>query len=459
MPTTIRTTSPGQPPGRTSQNEPGEPDHRDLRGDDFWQSIPAFAGLAATEFHHHRFQVEHSVTSIVKLRALVEDLVPPKFLDDVERGLERSTMSLRVTPYILSLIDWTDPYHDPLRIQFLPLASRMLPDHPQARLDALNERADSPTPGLIHRYPDRALFLALDTCPVYCRACTRSYTVGLDTQDIEKVRMGELRTRWERAFEFIECCPSIEDVVVSGGDVGNLKSGHIETIGMRLLEIPHVRRLRFASKTPAILPQKLVTDDAWVDALTRVVDRGRAAHKAVAFHTHFNHPREITEISQRGLDRLMERGITVRNQAVLQRGVNDAADVHQLLVKRLGFVNVQPYYVYVHDMVPGVEDLRTDLATALDLEKRVRGVTAGFNTPTFVVDTLGGGGKRNAHSHEHYDRETGIAVYTSPAIREDRLFFHFDPIDTLGDDARRRWSDPDEQRRMIAAARKTAAVD
>ena len=114
------------------------------------------------------------------------------------------------------------------------------------------------------------------------------------------------------------------------------------------------------------------------------------------------------------MDRLFERGITVRNQTVLQRKVNDSAATMTLLVKRLSYVNVHPYYVYMHDLVKGVEDLRTTLATGLQIEKEIRGATAGFNTPTVVVDAPGGGGKRDAHSYEHYDRTTGISVYTAP---------------------------------------------
>ena len=98
-------------------------------------------------------------------------------------------MSVRVTPYLLALIDWENPYADPLRIQFIPLGSRLLPDHPKLDLDSLHEQADAPVPGLTHRYPDKALFLPLNTCPVYCRFCTRSYAVGVDTEEVEKVEL------------------------------------------------------------------------------------------------------------------------------------------------------------------------------------------------------------------------------------------------------------------------------
>ena len=136
---------------------------------------------------------------------------------------------------------------------------------------------------------------------------------------------------------------------------------------------------------------------------------------------------------------------------MLQRGVNDKVPTMQLLVKRLGHCQVQPYYVYVHDLVKGVEDLRTTLQTALDLEKAVRGTTAGFHTPTFVVDAPGGGGKRVAHSFEHYDRDTGISVFTASSVKPG-FFLYFDPIDTLAAEIQERWKNEAEQDRMIEDA-------
>ena len=430
--------------------------HNDLRDDDYWRAIPAYAGLSDEEFHDHRFQSRNSVTSLKKLGEVLGGLVGDSFYNDVEAGLALSPMSLRISPYLMSLIDWNEPATDPLRIQFLPMGSRMLPDHPELTLDSLHEQEDSPVPGLTHRYADRALFLTLDTCPVYCRFCTRSYAVGLDTEEVEKVHFGALVERWEQVFAYIASRPELEDIVISGGDVANLKAEHIEYIGNRLLNIDHVRRMRYATKAPAIMPQKIATDVDWVDALARVVETGRKMHKEVVLHTHFNHPREITDISRRGLDGLMERGIWVRNQTVLQRGVNDDVDTMQLLTRRLSYVNVHPYYTFVHDMVRGVEELRTTLATALELEKEVRGRTAGFNTPTFVLDTMGGGGKRNVHSYEHYDRETGIAVYTSPAVRPGDFFYYYDPIDELDPIVARRWEDPAERAVMLNAALESA---
>jgi lysine 2,3-aminomutase len=266
--------------------------------------------------------------------------------------------------------------------------------------------------------------------------------------------------RWQRAFQYIRERPELEDIVVSGGDSYQLKARQIALIGNTLLEMPNIRRIRFATKGPAVMPMKLITDTEWVDALAAVVERGRKVHKEVVLHTHFNHPNEITAITKRALDGVFERGVIVRNQSVLQRGVNDTIETMQLLVKRLGHCQVHPYYVYVHDLVKGVEDLRTTLQTALDIEKAVRGTTAGFHTPTFVVDAPGGGGKRVAHSFEHYDRDTGVSVFAAPSVKPG-FFLYFDPVDTLAPEIQARWHDKAEQKKMIddaiAAAHSTVA--
>jgi lysine 2,3-aminomutase len=430
--------------------------HRDLLSGPFWQRIPAYAGVDEATFLDHNWQAKNTITKASKLLDALQGLVSPEFYRDAEEGFAKAPMSIRVSPYLLSLIDWAAPYEDPLRIQFIPVASRLIANHPKLTLDSLHEQEDAPVPGLTHRYQDKALFLPLDTCPVYCRFCTRSYAVGVDTEEVEKVSLKANDARWKQAFAYIASRPELEDIVISGGDAYQLRAQQLEEIGNALLDMPNVRRMRFASKGPAVMPMKLITDDAWTDALTRIVERGRKLHKEVVLHTHFNHPKEITEITHQAMNKLMERGIMVRNQTVLQRGVNDTPETMALLVKRLGHVNVHPYYVYLHDLVHGVEDLRTSLDTALFIEKHVRGTTAGFNTPVFVVDAPGGGGKRDAHSYEYYNRETGISVYTAPSVKQGQYFLYFDPLHQLSTTIQRRWQDPVEADRMVTGALENA---
>ena len=431
---------------------PPELEHRYLRDDDFWRAIPGYSHISSDLFHTHTFQTRHSVTNVQQLRETLGNLVPDSFFQDLSAGLQRAPMALRISPYLLSLIDWSQPETDPIRAQFMPLASGQQPDHPCVRLDSLGEQADSPVPGLTHRYRDKALFLPLNSCPVYCRFCTRSYAIGGDTNVVGKLKLSPGVARWEKAFAYIESRPELEDIVISGGDTYNLKADHIRLIGERLLAMPNIRRIRYATKGLAVLPQKILTDHPWVEALTSVVALGRRMHKDVVVHTHFNHPREITAVTKRATDRLAEHGVFIRCQTVLQHGVNDDPKTLELLVRRLSYINVHPYYVYFHDMVPGVEDLRTSLSSGLNIEKHVRGSTAGFNTPSFVVDTMGGGGKRDAHSFEHYDRENGVAVFTSPAVKPGVKFLYFDPLATLSEPVREKWLDPDGQEEIISGA-------
>jgi lysine 2,3-aminomutase len=367
-------------------------------------------------------------------------------------------MAVRVSPYAISLIDWNDPYGDPIRTQFIPLASRLLSDHPRLTLDSLHEQDDSPVPGLVHRYVDKALFLPLAVCPVYCRFCTRSYAIGPDTEEVDKVSLAKTPAQWQDAFAYIAERPELEDIVVSGGDAYQLPPKNLELIGNALLDIPHVRRMRIATKGPAIMPMKLLTHPEWLDALTALVERGRKSGKEVVLHTHFNSPNEITWITEKAMRVLFERGIVVRNQSVLIRGVNDDPKTMRLLVKRLGHLNVHPYYVYMHDLVKGVEDLRTTIQCAIDIEKFVRGSTAGFNTPTFVCDAPGGGGKRDVHSYDFYDRENGIAAYSAPSVKPGQAFVYFDPIDKLAPDVQARWVIPALQEEMIGNAIRNAGI-
>ena len=433
-------------------NPPTQADHRALRDDEFWRALPGYAHVSKEDFRSHLFQQRNAVTNPRQLRETLGALVPESFYEDLAAGIANAPMALRISPYLLALIAWSDPVGDPIRTQFLPLRSQQHADHPMLQFDSLHEQEDSPVPGLTHRYRDKALFLPQDSCPVYCRFCTRSYAVGGDTDAVEKMKLTTNLARWEQAFAYIAGQPDLEDIVISGGDSYNLSAAHLQLIGERLLHMPNIRRIRYATKGLCVLPQKILSDHAWTDALTRVVELGRRLHKDVVVHTHFNHPNEITAITRDAMNVLTERGIHVRCQTVLQRTVNDDPAVMTRLVRRLGFVNVHPYYVYTHDMVPGVEDLRTTLATAQHLEKHVRGATAGFNTPAFVLDAPGGGGKRDVHTADFYDRRTGVSTFTAPSVKPGKQFLYFDPIASLDETARWRWTQPAERRAMIDEA-------
>ncbi|KAF2497473.1 kama family protein [Lophium mytilinum] len=415
----------------------------------YWQKIHLWKDVSEEQFLSYRWQVANSIQGTSKLSAFLTNVLPNiiphtarsesrhghiktrnNLIEDMLEGLGKAPMALRVTPHILSVIDWKIPLEDPIFRQFLPLGSNILPDHPMLTLDSLQEEADSPVPGLIHRYPDKVLFLATSVCPIYCRFCTRSYAVGANTDTVAKHSQKPSRKRWEAMYFYIERTPKISDIVVSGGDAYYLQPEHVVEIGTRLLSIPHIRRIRYASKGLAVCPSRILdTKDAWAAALISLSNRGRERGKHVALHTHFNHPNEISWVTELAAQYLYEKGVVVRNQTVLLRGVNDDVDTMRSLIRRLADMNVQPYYVYQGDMVRGIEDLRTPLQTILDLEENIRGTIAGFLTPSFVVDLPGGGGKRLAASYRTYDRKSGVSAFVAPNVKGGQTVYkYYDPV-------------------------------
>ena len=190
--------------------------------------------------------------------------------------------------------------------------------------------------------------LASSVCPVYCRFCTRSYSVGAETESHPKLRFLPIWKRWEKVFSYIENTTTVQDVVVSGGDSFYLDPEQIVGIGERLLSIPHIKRLRFASKGLAVCPSRMLDpQDRWTDAIIRVSDLGRKLCKSVALHTHFNHPNEITWITQEAAQRLYRSCVVVRNQTVLLKGVNNDLGTMKQLIRELADMNVQPVSMLV----------------------------------------------------------------------------------------------------------------
>ena len=398
---------------------------------EFWRTIPAWQDVDAETFGNFRWQQQNSVTSVPGIQGVLRDLATPSLIADIEAGLLKTPMNVRLTPYVFSRINWEDAAADPVRRQFLPLGSEFIPDHPHAMDDSLDEDGHKATPFLTHRYPDKALFLPITLCPVYCSFCTRSRVVGGSTAVKSKSTYGAKSGEWDATFEYIRNSPQLEDVVISGGDALLLRPDQIRQIGTTLLEIPTVRRIRFATKGVAIMPMKFTSDTEWMDALAAVCRLGQARMKEVALHTHFNTEQEITAWTANAMKALSASGVRVRNQSVLINGVNNSFGCLRRTTKKLSSLLIQPYYLYLHDMVPGCEHLRTTVRVAETLSRRLQGATAGFNTPRVVCDAPGGGGKREISSYTLYDEESGVSAWTSPTAKPGEMFFYYDPIQRL----------------------------
>src|SRR5438045_3147612 len=277
-----------------------------------------------------------------------------------------------ITPYYLCLIDFDNPI-DPLRVQSVPSVEELL-NPGELVWDPLNEEGDSPVTGIVHRYPDRCLFLVTSYCPLYCRYCTRKRK-WVDEDGTTGQR------KIEAMIDYVAKHPEIRDVIVSGGDPLSLSLNYLEKILAGLRAIPHVEIIRFGSRVPVFLPQRI--DDELCSLLEK--------YHPIWINTHFNHPHEITPDSARACDRLLRAGIPVNNQAVLLRGVNDCPYTMRDLVQGLMRIRVRPYYLYLCDQVMGAEHFRTSVGEGIEIIEFLRGHTSGLAVPQFVSDGPGGG--------------------------------------------------------------------
>ncbi|GAK55896.1 L-lysine 2,3-aminomutase [Candidatus Vecturithrix granuli] len=287
----------------------------------------------------------------------------------------RGSLPLSITPYYLSLLDRIDPQH-PVRRSVVPVTAEFR-IAPEESGDPLGEEHTSPVPGLVHRYPDRVLFLVTDFCSTYCRYCTRSRMVG----DAKSHSCD--RQQWEQAIAYIEAHPVIRDVLISGGDPLTLSDDRLEWLLSRLRRIPHVELLRIGTKVPVVLPQRITP------ALTRMLKRYHPLWVSI----HFTHPEELTPETAQACNRLADAGIPMGSQTVLLAGVNDQVDTMKRLMHGLLKIRVRPYYLYQCDPISGSGHFRTPVEKGLEIIQGLRGHTTGYAIPTYVIDAPGGGGK------------------------------------------------------------------
>jgi lysine 2,3-aminomutase len=325
-----------------------------------------------SEWNDWRWQLRHSFRGLEALDRLLQ-------LSEEERAalqLRRNSLPNSITPHYASLLDPADA-RQPLR-RTMVMVSQEFVRTPEESIDPLSEDSDSPVPGLVHRYPDRVLFLVTGTCPVYCRYCTRSRMVGSKDGDYEFST-----SQWERAIDYIARTPVIRDVLLSGGDPLIMSDDRLEWVLSRLRRIPHVEFLRIGSKVPAVLPQRITP------ALTRMLRR----YHPLWMSLHFIHPDELTPEVERACSRLADAGIPLGSQTPLLAGINDSVEVCQRLFHGLLKCRVKPYYLYQADLVVGTSHFRTAVSKGLEVIEGLRGHTTGYAVPTFAIDVPGGGGK------------------------------------------------------------------
>lgn len=335
-----------------------------------YTEIEMWKDVTQEQWDSWEWQVRNRISTLDQLKQVVN------LTDAEEEGVSKSLEILRmgITPYYAMLMDKDDP-RCPVRMQAIPTA---LETHmSDADMDdPLHEDADSPVEGITHRYPDRVLFLITDMCSVYCRHCTRRRFAGHKDAGVP-------RDRINAAIDYIRRTPEVRDVLLSGGDALLVSDDLIEYILKELRTIEHVEVIRFGSRTPVVLPQRITPE------FVQMVSK----YHPVWLNTHFNHSKEITAESKAACERMANAGIPLGNQSVLLKGINDSVPVMKQLVHDLVRIRVRPYYIYQCDLSTGINHFRTPVSKGIEIIEGLRGHTSGYCVPTFVVDAPGGGGK------------------------------------------------------------------
>ncbi len=333
-------------------------------GQGLWEQVPS------ADWNNWIWQLQHRLTSLADLERYMTLTAEEK----VGVLFANKKLALAITPYFFNLIDRNDPCC-PIRRQVIPRAGEIY-TAPEEMLDPVGEEHAMAVNGLVHRYPDRVLFLVTDRCAAYCRYCTRSRLVS-NAQDYN------FHPDFEEALAYIAQHPEIRDVLLSGGDPLLLSDAKMDYLLSRLRAIPHVEFIRIGSRIPVFLPQRITP------ALCEIFRR----HGPIWMSIHVNHPRECTWELRAACERLSLAGVPLGNQSVLLKGVNDHPDTMKSLVHRLLQMRVRPYYLYQCDLITGSRHFRTDPRVGLEIIEQLRGHTSGYAVPQFVIDAPGGGGK------------------------------------------------------------------
>lgn len=335
-----------------------------------YRDIPPWRDVTQAQWNNWRWQVSHRLTRLEELEAVVH--LTPEEHDGILRAT--ADFPLSITPYYASLMDPDDP-RCPVRMLAVP-TSHELTLAPEEKEDPLDENVDAPVPLIVHRYPDRVLFLITDMCSMYCRHCTRRHFTGEYGRAAPKPML-------DQAIDYVRRTPAVRDVLISGGDALLVGDERLEYVLAALRAIPHVEIVRLGTRMPVVCPQRITPQ------LTAMLGR----YHPLYVNTHFNHSKEITPEAARACEMLADAGIPVGNQVVLLRDLNDCPVVMKQLMHDCLKIRVRPYYIYQCDMTPGLAHFRTTISKGLEIMEMLRGHTTGFAVPTYVVDAPGGGGK------------------------------------------------------------------
>ncbi len=330
-----------------------------------------FPHVSLSDWSNWKWQLQNSLRSVADLQRFIK--LSPKEESALNRT-DSTRLPVRITPYYTSLIDQFNDRH-PIRRAVIPVENEFIRSIGEEK-DPLGEDHQSPVPGIVHRYPDRVLFLTTGFCSTYCRYCTRSRMVGNN-------RFRVSRLQWEKAIEYIESTKEVRDVLLSGGDPLTLPSADLDYLISRIRAIPHVEMIRIGTKVPVVLPYRITS------RLLRILRKNQPLWMSI----HFTHPDELTPETSAACGLLADAGVPMGSQTVLLKGINDDAETLKKLFTGLLKIRVRPYYLYQCDPIIGSSHFRTPVSRGLEMIENLRGHTTGYAVPHYVIDTPGGGGK------------------------------------------------------------------
>jgi len=394
-----------------------------------------FPEATDSQWNRWEWQARNSIQTLSKLEKMIT-------LSEDERaaiGLSENGTGIhpfKITPYYAALIDRDNPAQA-IRRSVIPVTAESIRSTWEDD-DPLLEEPCRPTPCIVNRYPDRALFLATNLCAAYCRYCTRSRIMvrhcnhsRTRSRSFNHSRtMNRRFTRlpimtdadkppynletWKKAIAFLKDTPAIRDVLISGGDPLMLPDEKLDWLLSNLHRISHIELLRIGTKIPIVMPQRITP------TLTRILKRYHPLWMSI----HILHPEELTPEAVAACSRLADAGIPLGSQTVLLAGINDTAEVIKALVHTLLRIRIRPYYLFHCDPVSGSAHLRTPVKKGLEIIKALRGYTTGYAIPTYAIDIPGRGGKVALHPESILAR---AGDYILVRNYEGRLYRYPDP--------------------------------
>ena len=330
-----------------------------------------FPSSNLNDWTNWKWQIKNRITTVEQLKRIVK-------LTEEEKeilSLHKENLPLAITPYYAAIMDLND-VNDPIRKCVVPRIDEMKESQEES-IDPLGEEHQSPVKCIVHRYPDRVLFLATKFCSTNCRFCTRSRIIE------ENSNSSCIEKEWLEGINYIQNHQEVRDVLISGGDPLTMTDDRIEFLLSRIRAIKHVEIIRIGTKVPAVLPQRI--NKSLVNMLKK--------YHPLLISVHFTHPVELTKEAEKACIQLADAGVPLGSQTVLLKGINDNSEILRKLFTGLLKIRVKPYYTYICDKISGSKHFRTDVETGINIFRELQGKISGYAIPKLIVDAPNGMGK------------------------------------------------------------------